>query len=534
MADAELRTPVSAEEVMSRLYGMSQDPNMGDDWRVKVLRRETLNASAEAVAIFDDVRLEHIGSAEMWLSRIAGGGPYYELRIWHSKDPSKPAAALHLPKVSGQPKKIDPAMVKQPGWTGPKILVYPQAEEPAGQVGGGGSAEWGRAAAGLTGPVPAPSSPAEFFAELARRERALDEKRHAAEVEALRREAEASAKRAEERLRDMEARIAAAAQAKPAGPSTVEIVTALGGVLLPVFQSMMQQSHEVRLAMLQSEQKRVEAEAARAAAERGRPLVPPELLDIVKASRAEAADQAKSLSAIYEAQAQMNRVSQEAQATMTRMTLQSMTTVLDLAGRGGEPQEEPWVKVATEGLRAVSSLVEANAAKNRVPRLPPKPVAGPKPPPAKPPPPARGNPKAARPVPPPPPPAPSPLTQPADAPPPDVAPQRQVAGPPVTIDDVERMMRSEDPPATVAAEFFRAIETDEASQAELQEAGGIVEVFEGRFDAAWITAHGAYTQEVADALAREAKARGIPMGDEEPEGEEPSEPAPEQEAPDAA
>lgn len=490
MADNELKTPATLVEGFEKWAEMAKDPALGDDWRVKILRRETQNALPETVAIFDDVQLEHLVNLETWLVPLSGGGPYYQILVTHAKMPEKLQGSINNVRISGEKKAVDPRIVKSPGWAGPKTMRYPNALP--SQEGGGASPESGRAAVadGQRGPAPAsPTDVTSLLAELSRRERALDDKRHQAEIDALRRENEAAQRRAEEKLRDMEAKIGQA-QARP-GPDVIAIVTALGSVLAPVIVKVMENSAEEKKRLLEVETRRLELEAARAAAEKGRPLIPPEIMDLVKSMKAEAADQARSLSSVFDAQAQLSRQSQESQATMMRTMLQTVSTAIDLGlgNRGGEAPEEPWVKVLTEGMRSLGALAEASKMRQSVPALKP--------------PPAQAQPQRAKANGAKPPPAAVPSPEPVPA---DTGAAPAMAGPPTpTLDDVERMIRARRPAKETIDALFDAVEFTPGVREEIARAGGIPDLLEARLTPPWLEANISYVQELANEIGDDSR-----------------------------
>jgi len=512
----ELTTPSTLLEGLEKWHEVAKQH--GDDFKVKIQRRETINGLPETAVILTDVQVEHLGNVEVWLEPLAGGGPYYTILVWHNKFPEKMQGAIKDLKIGGPPKIVDPKIVRQPGWIGPKTVLYPAVKMPAAdKEGGGGSAETGRAAVVPGTGSSAPASSTEMLLrDIAQRERALDEKRHASEVEALRREAEATARRAEEKLRDMEAKIAAMAnapRAAPTGPSLVEIISAVGGVLAPVIVKVMENGSQERTRIASMEAKRLELEAARIASEKDRPLIAPEILALLDKKEAGAAEQAKVFAAMSEAQNIQNRASQEAQGTLMRTTLQTVAMLMDTV-RGAQDQgapTDPLVDVVREAIKSVGALAEASKMRDSIPKLAPKPPQAPQRRAPAPPAPASGTPKPVE------------AHTPAAAS--NGAASPAMAGPPIpTLDDIESALRRKVSPKVVVDALLDSVEFIPATREEINAAGSIPDLLEKRMTPAWLEENLPYAQSLADELGSEARAeRMVRLGfnvEEMAEGEE--------------
>ncbi len=500
------QVPATAEEALQRLFAISEDKAFGDDWRVKVLRKDSPNAIPDVVAVLEDARVQHFQSAETWISRLAGGGPYYELHIWHAKTPGRMETILKLPKIGGPPRTANPEVVRAPGWTGPRLIIFP--EPGSGEVSNPGAAPQRTPMAGF----PAPSSnasPQEWASWLAQREREVEDKRHKMEIDGQRREHEAAMRRMEERFADMKAIVERAAHAPPP-PRTdfAPILQVVVPAVASIVSTLLAQGQAQRDALLKIEEARS-----------SKPLIPPELLEMVRSQRNDVSDQMKAMGAIHEAhaaasratleaQSEANRANMESLAALSRMTVNSATMLMEMAGRSGEAPEEPWVAALREGARALAALAQSSI-RARVPPRGAAPAPGRLP--------AAGNGRAPASTPPPtPPPSTPPAGEPVPgrAPPPPENPTTAVAGvgdvgPAATLDAVEDLMRTQASPVEVVNLLFRGIQTNPEVGKEIQESGGIENVVEDRLGVDWLDDHPLYMKGVAEELGRQAEARGV-------------------------
>jgi hypothetical protein len=126
-------TPQETNELINAIM-----KEKGDAFRVTVRKRDPLNGTAQSVAIFKDVPVEHIGTAEIWLRDLAGGGEYW-LTVAHETESFAQIGGILNPRVGGPPMPTNPNAPTAPDWRGPvnvfwiedKPLPVKQAGAPA-------------------------------------------------------------------------------------------------------------------------------------------------------------------------------------------------------------------------------------------------------------------------------------------------------------------------------------------------------------------------------------------------------------------
>jgi hypothetical protein len=525
--------PKSYEELLQLISDKANAD--GDDWRIKVLRRPTLTGNMESVAILDDARAEHFTNAEMWLSQLCGGGPHYVLHAIHAKNPRVPFCYVVPPLVSGPSRAPDPEKFPPPGWVGPRSLISPARAEPqtVSSILAGGTSPGRSAATDNRSDGRAPGLLDPVWAELQRREREIDAKAAAASLEAVRRESEAQARRLEER-------IALLGAAKPA-PSLdlAGLITAAAALVTPIVSKLMESAAATRAALAVADASRASRDDVRRSEEMKL------YAEMMKDARSSGQVQMQAIGTMLDSQAQA-----------TRVMMQTVASAIELIGPRGE--ENPWIPVITEGMKAFGGLLEAQAKAgganaagmpgngaapgqphpffqqpvlNGSPRGPvPGGFAGVQPPiPGAP----AGAVRAVPPVPP---------TPPVQAAPPAPVDPR-LAEPDGAggltdgdeegeegslLDSIEDAIRHMDPPEEVVGALFEAF-GDAASVQEIKTAGGLGALVQARLGA-WLReapTHLPYLQSIMDELKAEGQRRGVGAAPAEaPSGSVAEEPAP--------
>jgi hypothetical protein len=200
------------EEVLARI-GQVRDAS-GDDFHLKIERRQSVSAFPVLIATIEGARVEHIATPESWLPKFVGGG-MLQIKVFHATDRSKMVGMIN-DTFNSAPKEPDVSVLERPDWAGPRIAVYPppkKAKEnnsttilvppvddgavprPLGGVDSGGPSH--------------SASPME--AHLAQRAQALQhaenelaERKRQMEIDAIKKEAETKARAADERVKNLE------------------------------------------------------------------------------------------------------------------------------------------------------------------------------------------------------------------------------------------------------------------------------------------------------------------------------------------
>lgn len=477
----------------------------GDDFRVKVSRRQSSSAPAEHLALLGGATLEQIVNAESWLSQLAGGSSHYVLQVYHTKNPTDAIATLVPPQIGGQPRTVDPRVVSSPEWIGPKILVFPAAGAvPAGAalpLAPNGSASQrtppnGGGEGQLTDGTPMAILMAKEQ-EIQRREREMIEREARNARDADRRENEAAIKRLEAKL--VEA--LSAARTPVADPNA------------PLIQMLMQsqETSRMEIAKMQAENMRMLQAQIAAMTESSR-APNPMLEKVMELSIARSEDAAK-----------MVAIQNDSMSKVMNTMVQTVSTMMELGlGRKEEAKEDGGLLGI---VRETVGAFMASAAAQRQNAQQPTPVVQSRPAPrqiAQPPQPPRA-PQAQPPVVPvplhavPQPPAGATATsQPAFA-----GFDDEPAGPP-SLDEIAEEIRNYRNPEDVAEMFLDALQFNPDAGREFAECGGDAsQLFQNRLGT-WLTEDArniTYTESLLTFVVSGAEARGAHMEeDPAPEG----------------
>lgn len=483
---------MSVEEALNMLTARAKAE--GDYFRLRVFRRSTPASMPVSVCTLDAAELAHIASPETWLPKLAGGGPIFTITVYHANDNIN-ALVQHLAfQIPGEAlPEINFGALNQPGWAGPKKLIWPDPRDAkqtvspaqpsyaippsvtpfpgatapqtsvpagAGSPTGFNSAEWARLEAERN--------------QLAAMRTALEDQRHKMELDAIKREQAAA-------IAALEAKMIASAQAAPRGPGLAEILTAI----VPVAQSILASNNEMRAQMFAAQQ---ESEKQRNA-----------MLVSLLEKKADDTPNVKIMSTIA-----------EAMGTLFKMTTDNMKAMQDAING---PEEPTAMKVVKEVVKGVNSIAAGMSQQPKV-KLPAQPQGTPQL--------AGVNPQqiarprhagATAPV--------MQFQKPATAP--VQAPQPLAS----TVDQLENLIRTRTPVENVV-QFFIGTFGDKAMQDALQGASlDPVTLFQQRLGDEWITEHpenGPYVQSLAVTLQERLAAAGMlenaPVGEEDLGGEE--------------
>jgi hypothetical protein len=222
------------------------------------------------------------------------------------------------------------------------------------------------------------------------------------------------------------------------------IVTGIIGALAPVVLGILNSNAETRRLQFEAERARQERDSKEAEAGRSRPLIDPQLLEMMDRQAKRAEEQSKQFAEFLKIQADAAKTNMEAQATAQRSMLQTIADVaqLQLKIGSGESEGTDWGKIIAGALSGLAMMKAGS------------PAAQPMPPQFSAPPAANGG-----------------------------VPQRGPEVPEVPeapqLDEVEKRIRAKAPPDQVVAELKRVLNEPEV-QAEIRAEGSMLSVFEAR------------------------------------------------------
>lgn len=494
---AEPAKTYTQDETIGLIRAKSQDTQHGDSFTVKISRRVGAIAGygggSELLVTMGQASIQHISSPEAWLSKLAGGGSYV-IKVFSEADPGKQIGGDLLLRITGEPKSINPSIVKDPSWRGPPEMLYPepgslQLQQPFMTI-----------AAGPSGNnfVPQPPAPAQLApsapslaelqlqrqleqtqamlqqmqSELTNRSTALAEERAARERERMQQSHTVQ-------MQALEAKIDRLATAAPA-KSPVESLTAIASTLMPLVQAMIQSNAETRALMLKAQQDNQTQLQALMLKSMERPPIDPAVTQMMDRFQAQLEKLRESDPAQHSAISSMA----DAFGGMTSMMMNVLNQAVDSGILGGKG-ESTGMMVVKEIAKAIESFGRASAgagARRTIFRPPAPPALPPRPAPAPTPAPMNGSTNGA-------------------------SGFAGVSAPASPLDAIERRIRAEEDPETVAADFIAAM-SHAAVQAEITQAGGITELFQNRLGD-WANDHVEYAQALLAAVEAHARAAGI-------------------------
>jgi len=178
----------------------------GDRLRVRVMRKKA-GGGLDAVAIFEDAKIEHIITPETWLGTLAGGGSYF-LGIFHMDEPAKQIGGMIEHGVDGPLGSPNWNVINSVAWSGPTSLFWPDPKAPLATPTNGKDQHVGSRTPRRFGEETTSDNP--LLAGLERnsqRERELIEKKAQLDLDVLRRQMEDERRQLEARLVDLTSKI---------------------------------------------------------------------------------------------------------------------------------------------------------------------------------------------------------------------------------------------------------------------------------------------------------------------------------------
>ena len=478
--------PNSYQEILEYLARKSEEPEHGDCFKLKVLRRP--NASSQTtqyVASFSDASFSMVTNAESWLAPFAGGG-LYVLHVFDGKG-RRQHAVLTPAEIIGAPRPPDPRVTKSSTWLGPTLIDAPVATNGVGAVATSpfhtlaGESSNGVpprlvAEGGLSGLFDASRRMDDEYrrreVELAERERRMEAERAKADLDALRRANEEARRVGEDRIRALEAKLEQAA--KPAGPGVGEIISGLLTAVAPLAAAWFAASGEDRKRQIEMERARLDADLRRAEeAAKPKPLVDPQIMEMLGRQAQRAEESAKQFGELMRAQAESSRLNLESQGVAQRSMLQTIAQVMEIQAKVGDVKTPgvDWGKVIPGALQGLAALARAQGA----PGQPGQPgavmVANPQ---------LTAGPQLA-------------------AAPANVIP----IVPAASLNKVEELVKAKAPPSEVM-EHLKAALADPEGKKEIEARGGLMGVFDARLgEWAQVESNGAYAEALVKALTEE-------------------------------
>lgn len=509
------------DEILQKLADRMKDTPEGDNWRVKVFRRRIGGSYPFPIhlATLDGANLDQLANAEMWLPVLAGGGPIFELEVFHASDVARYAGGGRLRfTVQGEERAVSRDVVKQSNWHGPTAIIYPLAQEPSVDPAPIFAAPQApQSSGGVTlvgGSSPMPQGYQNGFQQVQGFSASAEVRSTLLELEAMKRDLAERQRREElaqvERkhrmeLLELEAKFKSQAQATAAPQkSPAEVMVAIVSAAAPLITALMESQKSARaeqreaLAAIQQQNMLLMTKAME------KPSIDPVMQQMMDRM-------AKALEDRPKPGEDMQPIL-EAFSRMTRMSTQSVAMAAELVARNSGQEEHPAMNIVREVRAAVEAVSEGIKASRIQPPA--------RPPPQAPPPQYAGTPAA--------------LPQPQ-------APQQaaQVPAPPAAeatlLERIEKRIRGHEDIESVGVQLLDAIAAGEPSVAQgMYAAGGsIVDLFQMRLGA-WLNAddkNGPYIMGLAQYLTREAEKRGMLASAEDtaPEAEA-AEPAPQAQA----
>lgn len=502
-----IQQQLTNEETIAKLSEVAKS-DRGDAFKVKVYRIRSAAEMPSQVLGLNNVTLAHIANPEQWLPKLIGGGPVFQLYVYHMSDPTGPVLGTSrlVFNIGGSPKDCDHQQTLDPRYDGPRDIYFPDAPRlgfpaasynipaPAGalssvpqsQVPGGNLP-----GSGLQSLVDPLARERDLLAAertaIAARERELNARLHQVEMEGLRRESDAKFAALEAKL----SRPVEHARTTDFGG----IIAAIGGMITPIVTAMMHSSGETKLQMLKIQQEQAAQHQALLSKLMERPGVDPQvkeaqdrLFSVLEKQMTTEGPNVKMLSSVTEAMGSVMGLYGDAIKTLT-----------DLQGGEKEPVGMLVVKELVKGINAVAQGVTASASGRRIPQQ-------------------RALPNGGRP-------APAQVqAQPGFAGAPPVA-APATNGNPQVVDEIEAAIRKLTIPTQVARMFVEAL-NDPYLNAELDKYGrDPLKLFQARLGkwAGEHQTHMQYVQVLAAELDRALRAANIQF---DPDPPAPTEPEP--------
>lgn len=104
-----------------------------DRFKIKINRRTPNGPYPVLFVAFDDATVDQIAHPENWLT-VLGGGGVYQIYVFHPIETAKQIGQPITIQAGGPSKQepIDPAVINDPNWRGPKEMTFPNVR-PAAQ-----------------------------------------------------------------------------------------------------------------------------------------------------------------------------------------------------------------------------------------------------------------------------------------------------------------------------------------------------------------------------------------------------------------
>lgn len=335
----------------------------GDSFRVRVLRKAQPASPPTHVAVLEEATLEHIATPELWLPKLAGGGPIYQIEVFSPNDPAlKIGAALQYRCENEKPRDADPRVLQDSHWKGPKKIIWPDPDDvrkvaeqipsfPGGGIGTGAANPDSEARYPGNVSHPPPTNDAQYYANRARmdaeeRQRQMDRREQEAQHALQMREQQQRHELELERLRtEMKGMFAQQAQAPKM--DLPQLITAIGVVVSPILVKVFEGQKSTEALM----QEMIKASLA------PKPSIDPAVKEIISELKGAFAAQTPAATQ----GSQMLMAATESMSHMMKITMNAMSAAAEASG-GRDAPPNPMVQVIKEGVKAVGSLMDGYKA----------------------------------------------------------------------------------------------------------------------------------------------------------------------------
>lgn len=498
------------DEILARLADRMKDTPEGDQWRVKVFRKKLGGTYPFPIhlATLDGATLDMIANAEMWLPTLAGGGPLFEIEVFHASDVARFAGGGRLRyTVQGEERAVSRDVVKQSNWHGPPSILFPLASEifpEAGPVFQ--SQNYAQQSGGVTLVGGMPGIPASRFDNgqglqgqqqqpqpWSNPGQTVALTNAMAEIEAMKRDLAARQQREElaaiERkhrmeLLELEQKMKAQQQATVQQKNPTETIAALLGAAAPLIAALMESQKTAKMEQQRSFEAIQQQNMLLMQKAMEKPSIDPvmqQMMDRMVKAVEDRPKPGEDLQPIL-----------EAFSRMTRMSTNSVAMAADLIARNSGQEEHPAMNIVREVRAAVEAVSEGiKASRIQPPARPPPQQYG------------QGPQQALPPAQP----------QPSHAPGTNGATGLQQPVPLSVLEQIENRIRAYEDHISVGNQLLDAIAAAEPSVAQgMYAAGGsVIDLFQQRLGS-WLNAdpkNGPYIMELAKYLTSEAEKRGM-------------------------
>lgn len=354
---AQERASMTNEETLNALATKAKATS--DAFVLKVQRKRAMGGPIESVATFEGANVNHFANPELWLPKLAGGGPTFLLTGYHVDDPTMPIGGslqVNVPVSDAFPARssydIDVGLPKAASWKGPLSMIWPTEDSKPKQQN--------------IPTIPSLSSPFVSFAanqvpsgaagmgseaERARYEmerQKLQEAKEQFEAERRKLELEAIRREHEMRLREIEAKMLQSTPQRSLGDTLAAVMAAAA----PFISKVLEGQNEMRMLMFKAQEAQAANQNAMMQFYLNRPAIDPTLEKTI-----DRLQMFLEKSRENPAGNQMVQQMVDVMSTMTQTTMDMVSQAADLQLGGRQPGESPMIKAVREAVKAMGSML---------------------------------------------------------------------------------------------------------------------------------------------------------------------------------